>query len=77
MSEPTKLGDLISDYTLYEVPTICRDCGVEWIGKAFKPADDKQRYGWCESCMAVRDAPRLPEPKDPDLQPPRRTWEPD
>jgi hypothetical protein len=66
------------DFELYDVPTTCRECLKEWVGKAFKPADDKKRWGTCAACLALLDAPKLPHPpKDEDLQPPRRTWEPD
>ena len=78
MSKPERIGNLIGDYTLYEVPTTCRDCGAEYMGKAFQPADGRKRWGQCEGCGAIAEAPKLPAPpKDVDLQPPRRTWEQD
>lgn len=78
MSKPERIGDLLGDYTLYDVPTTCRDCGTEYVGKAFKPADDRKRWGQCGNCGQPSTSPKLPHPpKDADLQPPRRIWEPD
>jgi hypothetical protein len=76
--KPQRLGELVGDYTLYDVPTTCRDCGTEFVGKAFQPADERKRWGVCAPCTAIAEMPKLPpKPKDLDLHPPRRTWEQD
>lgn len=74
----------MGEFELYDVPTICRDCGLEFTGKAFKPADEHQRYGFCEDCTSKSDARARarqnvsePKPKVPELTPPRRIWEPE
>lgn len=78
MTKPQRLGELVGEYTLYDVPTICRECKAEFVGKAFKPADERTRWGVCPACATVAEAPKLPQkPKDLDLRPPRRTWEQD
>jgi hypothetical protein len=74
MSKPTKISEVVGEFTLYDVPTICRGCQVEFIGKAFKPADGAKRFGWCASCQAIEDAPKLPHKPDLDLRPPRRVF---
>lgn len=75
MSQPERISDVLRDFTIYEVPTTCRDCGTEYVGKAFQPADERKRWGQCEACGYAAIAPKLPHPpKDVDLHPPRRTW---
>lgn len=61
-------------FGLYDVPTKCRKCETDFIQKAFKPADDHQRFGVCETCQAIEDAPKLPHKPDLDLRPPRRVF---
>ena len=78
----------MTDFTLYDVATTCRECGTEYQAKAFLPQGTEPRFGLCPPCMAVDDAmlARLkqppknhgrskaePEPKTPYRQ---TRWEP-
>lgn len=75
MTQPQRIGELLGGFELYDVPTTCRTCKAEFTGKAFKPADGQQRFGICESCAAVEDAPKLPPRRaEIDLRPPRRVF---
>lgn len=67
---------MMTDFDLYDVPTICRECDTEYIGKAFQPSDGKPRWAVCDVCAALQGAPKIAKSHD-DLHPPRRTWEPD
>lgn len=79
----------MTDFTLYDVDTICRECGTEYQAKAFLPQGTEPRFGLCPPCKDVDDKkmarlkqpPRsLGKPPDEKRETQRRThqrrWEP-
>jgi hypothetical protein len=54
----------MTEFTLYDVPTTCRDCAAEFTGKAFLPPSAEPRFGLCPPCK-VLDEERLARLKKP------------
>jgi hypothetical protein len=82
----------VTDFQLYDVPTTCRACGAEFVGKAFVPQGATPRFGLCPPCQAVDDEKmarlkqppkdhgrRKPEPEQrvADRRYAQRRWEPE
>jgi hypothetical protein len=46
----------MTDFQLYDVLTVCRECGTEYTGKAFLPASAEPRFGLCPPCKETDEA---------------------